>query len=139
MYSITDTNIVRDDGACIPIDPGNVDYQQFLVWQKAGNIATILDLFPSLKAAEIAAFILSREDKIGRLVGIALAAQAGGFPAIVTAAIAARQSLLDMLSLPSITGAATIGDLRNAVRQEYSNILAAMPAALRSAYNKLDQ
>lgn len=138
MYTITDNNILGPDGSCIPIDVMNRDYQLFLIWQQAGNIASILDTFPSLKSSEIAAFILGREDKIGRLVGIALAAQAGGFPGIVNAAITARQSLLDMLTLPSITSAATIKDLRNAVKQEYNNILAAMPPALLQAYQKLD-
>lgn len=139
MYTITDNNIVRDDGSCIPFDLGNVDYQAFLLWQQAGNIANILDLFPALKAAEVAAFLLLREDKIGRLVGIAIAAQTGGFPAVVSAAVTARQSFLDMLSLPSVVNATTIGDLRNALKQEYNNILAAMSPALRNAYNKLDQ
>lgn len=138
MYTKTDNSILRDDGTCIPIDLGNADYQAFLTWQQVGNTPNIFDTFPTLKAAEVAAFLLLREDKIGRLVGIAIAAQAGGFPAIVSAAVTARQSLLDMLTLPSITGAVTIGDLRTAVRQEYNNILAAMPVALRSAYNKLD-
>lgn len=138
MYTITDNNILRDDGACIPIDNGNVDYQAFLVWQKAGNPVTILDLFPSRKASEFAAFISAREDMIGRLVGIAIAAQQGGFPAVVSAAIVARQSLLNMLTLPSIVNAATIGDLRIALKQEYNNILAAMPQALRTAFQQLD-
>lgn len=138
MYTITNDNILRDDGAVIPLVRGNIDYESFLVWQQAGNIANIFDTFPSLKASEIAAFLLTREDKIGRLVGIAVAAQAGGFPAIVSAAITARQALLDMLTLPSITSATTIGDLRNAIKQEYNNILAAMPVALKNAYSKLD-
>lgn len=28
-----------DDGACIPMDEGNRDYQEYLVWVEAGNVA----------------------------------------------------------------------------------------------------
>lgn len=40
-YSLTNgTSILRSDGASIPPDPTNVDYQAFLVWQAAGNVPT---------------------------------------------------------------------------------------------------
>jgi hypothetical protein len=33
--------IVRDeDGAFIPTDPGNIDYQEYLAWTKKGNKPT---------------------------------------------------------------------------------------------------
>lgn len=33
-------NIIRSDGAQIPADPNNVDYQQYQLWLAAGNTPT---------------------------------------------------------------------------------------------------
>tara|TARA_R100000278_G_scaffold46746_2_gene40594 strand:+ start:2003 stop:2167 length:165 start_codon:yes stop_codon:yes gene_type:complete len=38
----TSTSIIRiEDGACIPIDENNIDYQEYLLWVDKGN--TIAD------------------------------------------------------------------------------------------------
>lgn len=37
-YTLTaGTAIIRDDGAFVPTDPGNADYQAYQVWLAAGN------------------------------------------------------------------------------------------------------
>lgn len=53
-YSLTDRAhiIVRDeDGAQIPVDPTNTDYQKYLKWLAEGNIPKPLplEIHPSLK------------------------------------------------------------------------------------------
>jgi len=32
-----DVGLLRSDGACIPFDPANTDYQKYLEWLEEGN------------------------------------------------------------------------------------------------------
>ena len=57
MYKLTQyQNIIRtSDGACIPFDPDNTDYQAYLAWVEAGNTALPADEQSSGEAAKGAA------------------------------------------------------------------------------------
>ena len=35
---ISSTSIIRSDGASIPVDPDNIDYQEYLEWEKTNTI-----------------------------------------------------------------------------------------------------
>jgi hypothetical protein len=39
----TNSIIRKEDGACIPFDPANTDYQEYLEWVAAGNTAEAAD------------------------------------------------------------------------------------------------
>lgn len=40
---ISENHILRSDGAVIPFDPDNTDYQKYLVWLEDGNAPLLAD------------------------------------------------------------------------------------------------
>lgn len=58
MYKLNQNSITRlSDNACIPLDPANTDYAEFLKWEAEGNMPEPADVPPpptyqQLRAAE---------------------------------------------------------------------------------------
>ena len=40
MFDGKECAVLKNDGACIPFDPANTDYQQYLKWLEEGNVPT---------------------------------------------------------------------------------------------------
>lgn len=136
-YILTDSSVIKDDGSCIPIDSGNVDYQAFLNWQQAGNSPTVFNAFPLLKANEIATLKTTRDSMIDQLAGIAIAANAAADAVTFNGAITARQAIIDIINQPSLANAITLSDLRTAIAAERLKIIQSMPVSLKQILSKL--
>ncbi len=58
----TGTSIIRtSDGAAIPADPANMDYQQYLAWLAAGNTPDPAQTIDEVRAAKVSAIKAMRD------------------------------------------------------------------------------
>lgn len=107
---------------------------------KDGNpvlVAHVVE-FAAQAAAYLGAVRITREAILNRLAGFGMAALAAGDTASAHAITTARQSLLDMTALASVTSAATIDELKAAVQTECLRIAADVPETVRKAFDNAD-
>lgn len=66
MYTLTNTtNIKRDsDGAMIPADPKNRDFQEYIAWVAGGGIPTLAPLIPADGSTNYKALIRRRAESL---------------------------------------------------------------------------
>lgn len=129
------------DNAHIPLDAGNSDYAAYLRWVAEGNtpLPAPVPSFEQLKAAELADFRAKREALLNRVAGIGFAAREAGDAVTVAAAVAYRADLLALPSHMTVTAATDLASLKLAIRNRYAEIKAAVPAAAKAQFDKVDQ
>ncbi|WP_431477843.1 hypothetical protein [Massilia eburnea] len=84
----------------------------------------------------------TREAILNRLAGIGMAAVIAGDMSSANAIALARQSLLDLPSCPLVSSAMntkSLAKLEEAVKVRYKEIVAAVPLAVRTAFNQVSQ
>ena len=80
MYKLTNNTIQRlADGACIPTDPANRDYTDYLAWLDAGNTPAPADPLPDPRPAEIAARLAQIDSESVRQLRAKLAGTASKY------------------------------------------------------------
>ena len=105
MYKLTNyDNIIRTDGAIIPIDAGNSDYQQYLKWLATGNTPEPADT-PDPKLAIIAQItqleaqqLLPRISREFMLLSFATQAAAAGVDPMANIAYAKLKAFDDQIT-----------------------------------------
>lgn len=88
--------------------------------------------------AELATFRANRELYLNRLVGIGMAAQFEDRADDLAAVMKVRKGLLALASLPSVTGAATLDELKAAMKQAYASLLVGVSAEVKAAFKGVD-
>lgn len=98
--------------------------------------------FADLAAPFMAEVRITRELILNRLAGIGMAAMIAGDAGSANAIAQARQALLDLPTCPPVLAAmatASLATLQEAVKARYKEIVAAVPLAVRTAFNQVSQ
>lgn len=98
--------------------------------------------FAELSAPFLAEVRTTREFILNRLAGIGMAAVIDGDTATAGSIAQIRQQLLDITEAPAVLAAIAaenLGTLEEAVKLRYKEIAAAVPLAVRTAFNQVSQ
>lgn len=138
---LTPTSILRNDGAVIPTDNRNADYQKYLVWLEEGNIPeppdpdtlpTVEELREKVKA------VLNplRDTFINRLTGICLFTE---YPSMQEECQALRQALLDITKDERFLEANTEEEMTTAILIRYREIALLASPTIRNVFRELNK
>jgi hypothetical protein len=141
-YKLTTLGSVirKDDGAYIPEDPANADYQHYLDFVAAGGVAEPADAIDtaSEKDAILKQMRSLRADVLNALAGIAGRAQRAGDTATASACDTAAATLLDITNNKKVIAAKDGATTTAAVLGCYKAAALALAAASPSSINAFD-
>lgn len=137
MYTKFPAYVMREDGACIPMDERNSDYQAFLDWEAAGGVAndppqpTVGELI--LRA--VAEIRIQRQPIIEVLDGLQASSLTKGEATRAQVIETAKQGLRDITDT-DLSDCMTYEDMRLKVKAAYIALAVALPFDVRRAFSE---
>lgn len=139
-YKLTQSgSIIRiADGACIPVDLRNTDYQEYQRWLEGGNTPAPADA-PTHAEMVTATMTQARQQRLpimSILDGLQSSAITTGDMPMAQAIETAKQGLRD-ITTPDLSACTTQADMELAIFQAYQAIAAAAPPSVQTAFQSL--
>lgn len=137
MYKLSKTgNVIRiEDGANIPADPANTDYQVFLDWLAGGGAALPIDQ-PTHQELVDATLTEARQMRLP-IISILDGMQSSALTnsdLVIAQAIEVAKTGLKNITKVDLSGCTTAEEMRLAVLNAYTTIAQAVPDGVKIAF-----